>query len=63
MTITHGILTPFGIFNSLIHEMNEISGNNIRRENKKVNWKKTNVFDNSQKAQYQKLTIYREVWR
>jgi len=61
MTITHGILWTFGTFDNLIHEMNEITENDAIRENKKVNWKETRVFDNSNKRQ--NLAIYMERWR
>lgn len=63
MTITHGILFAHGTFDNLIHEMNEISENDIKRESKKVNWKKTKVFDNSNRGRYQNLAICRERWR
>ena len=43
----HGILATHGTFDKLIHEMDEITANDARRENKKVNWKKTKVLDNS----------------
>ena len=63
LTITHGILLAQGTFDNLIHEMNEITANDERRINKKVNWKETQVFDNSNSARYQRLAIYRERWR
>ena len=58
MTITHGVLVAYGTFDNLIHEMNEITENDAIRENKTVNWKKTRVFDNSNKRK--NLAIYRE---
>ena len=61
--ITHGILIAHGLFDRLIHEMDEITANDAKRVNKKINWKETRVFDNSNPAQYQKLAIYRERWR
>jgi len=63
MTITHGVLMAHGIFDLLIHEMDEITVNDAKRENKKVNWEKTKVFDNSNRGRYQNLAIYRERWR
>lgn len=63
MTITHGILLTHGTFDNLIHELEEITANDDRKVNKKVNWKKTRVFDNSNKGRYQNLSIYRERWR
>lgn len=63
LTITHGILLAQGTFDNLIHELDEITANDAKRVNKKVNWKKTKVFDNSVSARYQNLTIYRERWR
>jgi len=61
--ILYGILSTFGAFDNLLHEMNEITKNDIKRENKKVNWKETKVFDNSNKGRYQNLEISRERWR
>lgn len=61
--ITHGILVAYGTFDNLIHEMNEISENDVIRENRQVNWKETKVFDNSNSARYKNLEIYRERWR
>jgi len=63
MTIIHGILSTFGTFDNLIHEMDEITINDAKRENKKVNWKETQVFDNSNRGRYQNLAIYRERWK
>ena len=50
MTITYGILTPFDIFNSLIHEMEEISEYNAKQIPKRINWKDTIVYDNSNRV-------------
>ena len=61
--ITHGILIAHGLFDRLIHEMDEITANDVKRENKKVKWEETRVFDNSNSARYQNLSIYRERWR
>lgn len=61
--IIFGILSTYGTFDNLIHEMDEISCNDARRENKKVNWKKTKVYDNSNRGKYQNLAIYLERWR
>lgn len=63
MTITHGILTLFGMYDNLIHEMKEITENDSKSIAKKVNWKETKVFDNSNRGRYQKLSIYRGKWR
>jgi len=63
MVITHGILLTYGTFDNLIHEMNEISKNDAKRESKKVNWKKTKVFDNSNPGKYKNLAKSRERWR
>jgi len=63
LTITHGILIAHGTFDLLIHEMNEITANDAKRENKIINWKETKVFDNSNPGRYQNLIIYRERWR
>jgi len=59
--IIHGILSIHGTFDNLIHEMNEITSNNTKRENKKVNWKETEVFDNSNHGRY--TSIFAERWR
>lgn len=61
MTITHGILTAHGIFDLLLHEMKEINHNDSKRKNLEVNWKKTKVYDNSNRGQ--KKAIYLERWR
>jgi len=61
--ILHGILASYGIFFSLLHEMNVLTENDTQRENRKINWKETQVYDNSNKGRYQNLTIYRERWR
>jgi len=58
--ITHGILLTYGTFDNLIHEMNEITENDIKREPKKVNWKKTKVFDNFNRGL---KIIYQERWK
>ena len=63
MTITHGILLVYGTFDNLIHEMDEITSNDVNRENKIVNWKETQVSDNSNRGRHQNLSIYRERWR
>jgi len=63
ITITHGILVAHGTFDNLIHEMDEITENDAIRENKKVNWEKTRVFDNSNRGRHQNLAIYGERWR
>jgi len=44
--ITHGILKAIG-WDSLIHEIKIISEHDAVKTNKKVNWKKTKCFDNS----------------
>jgi len=62
VTITHGILVAHVTFDNLIHEMDEITENDVIRENKKINWKETQVFDNSNRGRYQNLVIYRERW-
>lgn len=59
--ITHGILTAYSRFDNLIHEMNEIEENDVLRENKKVNWTETRVFDNSNRGR--SLSIYQGRWR
>jgi len=61
--IVFGILSTYATFDRLIHEMTEITANDFRRENKKVNWKETQVYNNSNKGRYQNLSIYRERWR
>jgi len=61
--IIHGILSAHGIFDNLIHEMDEITVNDTRQENKRVNWKETNFSDNTNKGRYQNLSIYRESWK
>ena len=58
MTITHGILIIHGTFDNFVHEMNEITKNDIKRAPEKVNWKKTIVLDNSNRG----LMIYQERW-
>lgn len=63
LTITHGILLSHGTFDRFIHEMDEITANDVKRENKKVNWEETKVFDNSNPGRYQNLFFYRERWR
>ena len=63
LTITHGILIAHGLFDRLIHEMDEITTNDVKRENKTINWQETKVTDNSNSARYQKLAVYRERWR
>ena len=63
MTITHGIFMVYGTFDNLIHEMDKITANEPKQENKIVNWKETKVTDNSNSARYQKMSIYRERWR
>jgi len=63
ITITHGILVAHGTFDNLIHEMDEITENDTRRENKTVNWKETKVYDNPNRERSQNLAIYRERWR
>jgi len=59
--IIHGILAAFGVFDNLIHEMNEITANDTRRENKKVNWEKTNPTNYQNRGLGS--TIYMERWR
>jgi len=61
--ITHGILATYGIFDKLLHEMNEVTANDSKKVSKKINWKKTKVCDNSNRGRYQNLAIYRERWR
>lgn len=61
--IIFGILSTIGTFDNLIHEMNEITENDAKRENKIVDWKETKVYDNSNRGRYQNLAIYRERWR
>jgi len=61
--ILHGILLTHGSFDNLIHEMNEITKNDAKRENKTINWKETKVYDNSNSGRYKNLSIYRERWR
>jgi len=63
MTLTHGILVAHGTFDNLIHEMDKITENDAKRENKKINWKETQVFDNSNPGRYRNLSLYRERWR
>ena len=62
MTITHGILLGTGTFYNLIHEMEEISKNDVIRENRKIDWKETETFDNSNPGRFQNIAIYRERW-
>lgn len=59
MTILHGILAVYGTFDNFIHEMDEISEYDVQKRPKNVNWKKTDVFDNSNRG----LKIYQERWR
>ncbi len=61
MTITHGILSVYASFDRLAHEMKEINHNDSKRENLEVKWKKTKVYDNSNRGQ--KKAIYLERWR
>ena len=58
--IIHGILTGCEIFDSLIHEMNEINEFDVKRKLKKINWEKTTVYDNSNRGQ--KIAIFKERW-
>ena len=57
--IRHGILTGMGFFDSLIHEMNNISEFDTQRKVKKIDWDETQVYDNSNHA---KVAIYKEQW-
>jgi len=45
--IIHGILSSMGVFDSLIHEIKQISENDAKKESLKIDWKETEVFDNS----------------
>jgi len=48
--IIHGILTAHDTFDCLIDTMNEITKEQPNKEPKKINWKKTEVFDNSNRG-------------
>ena len=50
MTILFGILAVHGTFDNFIHEMDEISKYDAQKRPKKVNWKETEVFDNSNRG-------------
>lgn len=50
LTITHGVLLSHGSFDGLIHEIDEIIKNDIKKEPKKVNRKETEIFDNSNRG-------------
>jgi len=54
LLIIHGILSAYRTFDTVIHEMSEFNGE------KKVNWKKIRVFDNSKRGM--STAIYRERW-
>jgi len=58
--ILYGVLSVYDRFDNLIQTINEITKNDIKQENKKVNWNKTMVFDNSNSGRYQNLIIHRE---
>jgi len=48
--ILHGILATEGIFDWTIHEIKKISEFDVKKENRQINWHKTQVFDNSNRG-------------
>ena len=48
--ITHGILVGGGVFDKLVHEINENSKFDTKRKYKKIAWEETKVFDNSNRG-------------
>jgi len=48
--IIHGILADLRTFDYLIHEIKVISENEAKKEPLKINWKETEVFDNSNRG-------------
>lgn len=60
--LTHEILAEMS-WHTFDKEMDKISKNATQRETKKIDCKKTKVFDNSNRGRYQNLSIYRERWR
>jgi len=58
--IRHGILTGMRFFDSLIHELSEISEFDAERKVKEIDWSETQVYDNSNRG---KKAIYKEKWR
>lgn len=59
--IIFGILSTMGTWDSLIHEMDEITANDAKRQNKRVNWKKTKPTNHQNKGLA--TAIYRERWK
>jgi len=59
--ITHGILSAIGTWDSMIHEVDVIREFDIKLKPKKINWKKTKVYDNSNRGQ--RKAIYKERWK
>lgn len=59
--LLHGILSSYGLWDSLIIEMDEQSNGDIIKKSKEVSWEETRVYDNSNRGQ--KIAIYKERWR
>jgi len=59
--IIHGILAAHGTIDNLIHEIKTIGDFDAVKEPRKINWKKTKVYDNSNRGR--KVSIYKERWR